>query len=656
MSDIVKVENHANVGTQTNIYINNMPGNIVLPTTSADETVDASVVGSSDWIVPYLEKAVAEYGKMRTSFFDKTAKDFYSFYLHSDLKKSGQLVPSVDAAKLYALSSRVIISASGGFGKSTLMRHLLLSAIDKYNELRLLPVFVRLGDYVCSDTEDISDFVLEQANLFGAEIRKEQLVSLLVNGGCLLLFDGLDEISPKEIKRIDYKLRPFFAKYANNTIVMTTRPYPIHKLNSLGKFETMDLQPLKYKQAVELARKREEHFSQGIGSKFSDVLTPQLFQKHESMMRNPKLLTVMLKTYSRLNIIPDKLHVLYREVVKSLSELYDEESENANRMLKTRLAVREILRVFAAVCYKAYENDEYDFTEQTIDRYIRQTDKDIDADDFLFDVCENLCFIEASGGKYRFFHRSMQEYFCAQHLIQLSPEQLNGFKTVLKTRSQDYNESVLSLLFEMNPDMVEEHIFLPFLTELFGKSKKHTGYANYLFDQYPLIYYDYEEPLEESENQPLAPLLQYLRVMLGAPYKYSTNDFPFYEEFAVWVTVMPIFSFGEDDTVSINLISEYVANGSPLPESIELCSDKADEVMPPERIPFSSYNPDDGDTVYEEVGWELEFKPQEVYATYENDGKYAPLVEILENDEFEFKSEYLAAFDYYERLKTRFSS
>jgi hypothetical protein len=501
----------------------------------------------------------------------------------------------------------------------------------------------------------VLDFLLEQANVFGAEVKRERLVSLLENGGCFLLFDGLDEVSPSDIKRLDYKLRPFFAKYATNSFVVTTRPYPIHKLSSLVVFDVMDLQPLRYEQAVELVRKREKLFTNTSNStKLSDDLTLQLFQKHEGIMRNPKLLTVMLITYGRLRLIPDKFHVLYREVIKSLSELYDEERNNENRMLKTRLTVREVLRLLSALCYRAYENGEYDFTEQTFDRYLRQADNEIDTENFLFDLCENLCFLEASGGKFRFYHRSMQEYFCAQHLSQLPPEQWSSFNALLRTRPQDPNESVLSLLYEINPESVEKHIFLPFLTELFGKSQKHTGYASYLFSQYPLIYYDHEEPLEESVNQPSVPLLQFLRVMLDAPYKYSPSDIPFYAEFAVWVTLMPIFTFGNDEE------NEYESNAAGFINAVVLdaddyepISDKADEIMVPKRIPYFSYDPDAGNIVSEEAGYELEFSPQEVYAAYENDGKYEALIKTLDNDEFEFKAEYLALFGYYEELKSR---
>ena len=171
-----------------------------------------------------------------------------------------------------------------------------------------------------------------------------------------------------------------------------------------------------------------------------------------------------------------------------------------------------------------------------------------------------------------------------------------------------------------------------------------------------MIYYDHEEPLEESDNQPIAPLLRFILAMLDVRYEYSPNDFPFYEEFAKWITVMPIMSFFDDDDedgVSVNLMSNAVAVS--LSDNQEFTfADKAGEVMPPERIEYSSYDQDTGDTIYEEMGWELEFKPHEVYEVYENEGKYGELVKILDSDEFELKAEYFALFDFYESLKLRY--
>ncbi|MCL2079663.1 MAG: NACHT domain-containing protein [Oscillospiraceae bacterium] len=621
----------------------------IIDAVPADDSFD------SGWVDTYHKKAIAEYGKMRT-VADKTAKDFYSFYVCCDIKSDDEILHAADVAKLCSLSRRIIISASGGFGKSTMMRYLLLSAIEQYGEFGLVPIFVRLGDYAYSSATDMLEYILEQSNCFGAEVRKEELVSFLKKGKCCLLLDGLDEASTQEIGRLDYIMRPFFAMYADNFFVVTTRPYPIHKLNSLTGFDIMELQPLRYEQAVELVRKQETFSidTNKITAKHFNTLTRSLFEKQKILMCNPRTLTMLAKKYERRwNTLPDDLH---REVVISYAELYDTECGNPHRMLKTRLNVRDIVSRFAVLCYKAYEKGEYEFTQQTIDSYLRQVDSEIDGDDFLFDVCENLSFLEEGGGKFRFSHRSVQEYFCASYLSRLQPEQLTGFRNVLLTRFQEYSESVLRFHYEMMPGLVEEHIFLPFLTKLFSNSKKHTGYYNYLFSQYPVIYYDHEEPLEESDNQPLSPLVQFLLVMLDVQSEHALNDFPFYEEFAVWVTAMPVWTFANDATT--NTIIRSLEDDSAFAfDSNFGFLDIANEVMPPKRIPYAVYAADDGDEIYDGAfGWELEFKTQDVYAAYKKEGKYGDILRVLDSDDFELKAEYLALFNYYETLKLRYDA
>jgi hypothetical protein len=491
------------------------------------------------------------------------------------------------------------------------------------------------NQYICgkeNSEAEMVDYIFKYVNVLNTNINKDDFVMFLENGDCLLLMDGLDEIEPQNIERFNYHLHSFFNYYDKNSFVVTTRPYPTYKLDALNKIEVLELQPLSYWQSRELIRNLEKQCEVDIKrTKLSSIIDYELFSQHQSFMQNPMLLTVILQVYIRLGVIPDSIHILYREIVKCLTELYDAESKNSNRMLKSRLPVKKAVSLFASLCYLAYVNGEYGFTEQKIDLYLRKSRVDVDFSDFLFDICENLCFLEANGNSFRFHHRSMQEFFCASHLEQLPIEKWKSVIALFPNQTQDYSGSLLRFLYEMRQDLVEEYIFLPSLTEFLGDKEREAGYIDYLLNQYPVIRYSHNETLYKQCNEPLAPVpfQTFLLDMIGVVYKYTEDDFRVHREFIDYVTLTPLAAFGYDPDGVYEGVLKY--------------------------IPYSEYDRDKEDGKFMMSSFNLKFSVTEVLAAYRNDKKYDDIIKLLMNDKFIFKAEYLTLFNYYNKLKTKFA-
>ena len=104
-----------------------------------------------------------------------------------------------------------------------MMRHLLLNAIDNYDELKFLPIFIQLKDYGES-TGDLHDYVYSAVKRFDENITSEQLTAILESGSCLLLFDGLDEIISDLSKRFVRELESVVCHY-QSYFVLSSRPF-----------------------------------------------------------------------------------------------------------------------------------------------------------------------------------------------------------------------------------------------------------------------------------------------------------------------------------------------------------------------------------------------------------------------------------------------
>ncbi|MDD4593469.1 MAG: NACHT domain-containing protein, partial [Parabacteroides sp.] len=182
-----------------------------------EKTADLKVPVDDVLIGSYLSKVNDKYNEIKTLLYSDQPKPFYSFYVCNNIQRripvqcrvgsSLKMITITNAtSKALADCSRfVILSGTGGLGKSMMLRHLLLDAIERFDESGILPLFVALKDYA-DNAEELIDYVFSKMEGYGAGITKRQFENLLADGKCLLLFDGLDEIGTKHGGKFETEL------------------------------------------------------------------------------------------------------------------------------------------------------------------------------------------------------------------------------------------------------------------------------------------------------------------------------------------------------------------------------------------------------------------------------------------------------------------
>lgn len=122
----------------------------------------------------YLEKIGQKYGTVRTLLNPYQQTPVRNIYVCNDIVRN-ILVPgrvrntyavkfihNASAQDLAACSNFVIIIGTGGIGKSMMIRHLLLDAIEHYSEDGIVPIFLMLKDYDVNVDWDNMQRVSEQ--------------------------------------------------------------------------------------------------------------------------------------------------------------------------------------------------------------------------------------------------------------------------------------------------------------------------------------------------------------------------------------------------------------------------------------------------------------------------------------------------------------
>jgi hypothetical protein len=469
--------------------------------------------GGSIPFLKYLSAVREYYRKLKTLLYDKTPKEFYSFYVCNDLKYNRKAIGNISAARLCSLSHFIIISGIGGLGKSMMMRHLLLNAIDNYEELKLLPIFIQLKDYGES-TGDLHDYVYSAVKRFDENVTSEQLTAILESGSCLLLFDGLDEIKSAISTRVVGELESLACHYPQNHFVLSSRP--LRQFVALNNFCELELQPFSKMQALKMIDNFE--FSEDerkIKESFRNQLENELWCSHREFAENPLLLTIMLMSFEEYSIVPLKMYKFYEMAFETLARKHDD-TKLLVREFKSGLSKDVIADYLAKICFLSYKDEKYELTESEFKFYFDQcqnnTSSKINADDFLFDISNNLCLLLLEGGKYRFVHRSFQEYFCAKNLKNGFEKVSTDKKELMSTglirffnRRDSSDDKVLDMLYDMVPEKVEEFIIIPFLEKLLGGdfADDEDGYWAFLEKMYPRIkvWHEYHEHYEmDSET------------------------------------------------------------------------------------------------------------------------------------------------------------
>ncbi|MBR6014441.1 MAG: NACHT domain-containing protein, partial [Selenomonadaceae bacterium] len=381
----------------------------------------------------YLKKAYDKYSLLKTLLYSDYPRKFYDFYVCNDIT---QRVPifrtgykrnyerhyyrSATAETLSQCSRFIILSGTGGLGKSMMLRHLLLDSINNYDETKRIPIFIPLKEYD-ENADDLLRYVFEKFSALADGIKLPEFIQMLIDGEFLLLFDGLDEIGFDCMKKFERALEFFADQYSNNMFIISSRPFaPLGNFTAFNRFTVLRLMPFSKQKALELIDKLDFRSDEpSIKQNFRKELDAQLFFTHSEFIANPLLLTIMLMTYEQFAEIPSKMHVFYHEAYVALSQKHDASKGAYKRKFKTELTADIFADYLAEFCARTYIDDKFDLTETEFEKYFdtlkihQKYETRISMQDFLSDLTVALCLMYYESGKYHFVHRSFQEYFCA---------------------------------------------------------------------------------------------------------------------------------------------------------------------------------------------------------------------------------------------------
>ena len=438
----------------------------------------------------YLKNTKDRYGKIKTIIYRRERKDLYSFYEATGISYAGQTLSSSNINNLLEIDSKILVTGTGGIGKSILFKHLFLNSMEVTN---FIPVFIELRSLNTLENKElnISNLIFKTLVSNGFRLERKYFDDSLEQGAYIIFLDGFDEIHHDKKSSITEEIKVFCEMYASNQVFVSSRPST--EFIGWSDFSEFESLPLTKEQALSLINKID--FDETAKSIFSEELDKKLYKKYKSFASNPLLLTIMLLTFQKHASIPERLNDFYEEAFVTLFNVHDATKDSFVRDIRSGLSCEDFKLVFSYICFKSYFKGEYEFSETRLHELInsaKEKFKDkfsFNVDDFQEDLVHSVCMLVKEGLEYRFSHRSFQEYFSAWYTCKLpdttQEKLLDGW---LRESSTIQTDSYFYMLFDLQSEKVNSIILKPVMENIISLYEKEgiLSFLKTLFDKFSI--------------------------------------------------------------------------------------------------------------------------------------------------------------------------
>ncbi|WP_370547443.1 NACHT domain-containing NTPase [Edwardsiella tarda] len=331
----------------------------------------------------------------------------------------------------------ILIIDNAGMGKSTLMKKIVIDTIEHSS---YIPIYIELRT-LTNDTiiKQISELIgLDSLNCHNT-LKKIPFI---------YFFDGVDEI-PFDIKNdLIKRIRSFSEEMIGSKIVITSRPD--QSLLELHSFNRFKIKPLNIEQSYSLIQLYDVNSSKPNRNL---ILSKKLISEIKMMrekdnnailefLTTPLYASLLFCSYKYKPVIPRRKDLFYSQVFEALFETHDLSKETGYvRRKASGLDITDfsiILRRLAFWCLK--NNGRLEFSRAELEDAIVNITKrlrgiNVKPMAFINDLIDSVPLFIKEGSLYRWSHKSLMEYFCAEFIC---------------IEVKDKRDELLSKLYESN--------------------------------------------------------------------------------------------------------------------------------------------------------------------------------------------------------------
>ncbi|MGS5013151.1 hypothetical protein CN483_16190 [Bacillus cereus] len=399
---------------------------------------------------------------------------------------------------LFNKYKKVIIEDSAGMGKSTIMKKLFISCIEKNEGI---PIFIELRKL--QEETDIVDLIIAQLNSIHKEQDKQLVLDIINRGDFIFFLDGFDEIPFENKDKIVHKLKEFIAKSNNNIFLLTSRNDNV--LSSFGQFKKFHINGMVFNEACDMIEKYDGilgfNLSDSIIKQINENIEQDAFKDLVEFLEVPFLVSLIYLTYKHKRDVPVKKDQFYRKVYDALFEEHDLSKDGYKRRKYSGLSTDQLHKLLRKLGFMCLKENRIEYNK---DRLLSLIEKSIDSPyfenvkphDVFQDLIYNVPLFIEEGFTYRWSHKSFMEYFAANFIfIDNGDRKEEILERIMQSNKVPIYLNMLDLYYDIDQETFDKAIIYPILKDYIGyigditqyKSKEERFYKEFIYKKIFII-------------------------------------------------------------------------------------------------------------------------------------------------------------------------
>ena len=371
----------------------------------------------------YLEKNLSDYLtrtydslSLSDTLIGETAavrlEDVYTPLQIVDLQQKTQIEIKYGSEILNLERTRIMFISGGGMGKTTLLKMIGLSCIEKSLSC---PILINLRKLTTSN--GVLDEIYQQFDQITKTVNKEIILQLLESGRFVVLFDGIDEIAFSNKRIIIEDLKNFISKTSSNIFVIASREDRI--LTSFSDFQRYSIKPFQKEQADSLLNKYDKLTSCSIAPQVSRELgyNNYLFR---TLISNPILVTMVYNVYYHTKKLPSETQELINRILEIYIKEHDYSKLGFIRPHISELGVGCVKGLMTWLAFFSLKKGSPLFTSNElrdqVEHYFKSQSMNCKTEELIDELLISFPVFQKDGLDLRWQHKIFQDYFCAEFI------------------------------------------------------------------------------------------------------------------------------------------------------------------------------------------------------------------------------------------------
>ena len=378
--------------------------------------------------------------------------------------------------KQYPAFSRMAILAWGGYGKTTLLRHITHTYCQgryrRYKVPKFLPVLLYLRKWqeiIATEKNLYLPRLIEKHHLpslpegAGLELPPQWAKNQLQDGKMLVMFDGFDEVKPEWREPVSTWLDQQMRDYQKSVFILTSRPGGYKDYVAAPPSSKLFVKPFNADQRERFVRQwylTQERYARAgrdapevkqIVESSTANLLQQLKERPELeiLAKNPLLLNMIANLHRSYagQELPQRRSELYQDICTL--QLKDRPRERGIDMLVPFPESQQVLQKVALTLVSQNQTSiKWQELENWISNHLHSLDfSHIEASEFLNKIVEVSELIVKRDEDYEFAHLSFQGYLAAAEIKEQKQEQL----LLEHWQKSWWKETILLYCAQVNP-------------------------------------------------------------------------------------------------------------------------------------------------------------------------------------------------------------